>query len=89
MKVLFTIHTKEKLLTAEAKALRITKIRIIAILKKPIITNKKLNPHQSLGKLNDQLSLVVIWKTENDIMKVITFYPAEKGRYESKILQRR
>lgn len=88
MRIVLTLHTKEKLLTVEAKSLGITRKEVITVLHKPLIVNNKLNPHQSIGKLNDKLSLVVIWKTENAIIKVITFYPAEKGRYEGKILQR-
>lgn len=89
MKVIFTIHTKEKLLTSEIKVLGITRKRIIESLKQPLVTNKSANPHQSIGELNDELSLAVIWKIESGIIKVITFYPAEKGRYESKVLRRR
>lgn len=88
-KIVFTIHAKEKLLSVEAKLLKITQKKITDILKSPLVVNKRVNPHKNIGNFNDQLSLVVIWKTENDIIKVITFYPAEKGRYESKILQRR
>ena len=86
MKVIFTLHAKEKLLTIEAKLLKITQKTVTDILNIPLTVNKNLNPHRSIGKLNNKLSLVVIWKTENGIIKVITFYPAEKGRYENKIL---
>ena len=89
MKVVFTIHAKGKLLTNEVKALGITRKKIIESLRQPLVINKKVNPHHSIGELNDELSLAVIWKTESGIIKVITFYPAEKGRYESKILRRR
>lgn len=89
MKITFTVHAKEKLLTDEIRALNITRKNIIETLAQPLFTNKDKNPHQNIGKLNDELSLAVIWKIENGIIKVITFYPAEKGRYESKILRRR
>ena len=89
MKVILTLHAKEKLLTAEAKILGITRKKITDTLRKPLVKNKNMNPHQSVGELNSDLSLAVIWKQESGIIKVITFYPAEKGRYESKILRRR
>ena len=90
MKVIFTIHVEEKLLEADSKELGITKDKIIAILKNPVATDKKVYPRHSVGFLNDELSLNVIWKMEKgDIIKTITFYPAEKGRYESKILRGR
>ena len=89
MRVIFTIHAKEKLLTNEVKKLGITQKKIIGALKQPLVINKNVNPHQSISELNTELSLAVIWKMESAIIKVITFYPAEKGRYESKILRGR
>ena len=89
MKIVFTKHVKDKLLENEAISLAITKDKIIGVLKNPTIVDKKPNPHHSIGKLNNTLSLCVIWKAEDDIINAITFYPAEKGRYESKILRGR
>lgn len=89
MKIIFTIHANEKLLAPEIRRLEITKEKIIETLKQPLTLNKDVNPHQSIGELNNELSLAVIWKIESGIIKVVTFYPAEKGRYESKILRRR
>lgn len=86
MKIVFTIHTKEKLQTKEAKLIGINRKKIIDAFKKPITVDRTLNPHRNIGALSDTLSLVVIWKVKNGIIQVITFYPAEKGRYESKIL---
>ena len=89
MKIIFTIHVEDKLKELESKKLKITKRKILAVLKKPIALDKQINPHQSVGTLNPTLSLSVIWKIENKMQKVITFYSARKGRYESKILRRR
>ena len=89
MDIILTIHATEKLKTKEAKSLGIDKRKIISTVKQPITTDKTLNPYRSIGKLTDMLSLAVIWKKEGGIIKIITFYPAEKGRYESKILRRR
>ena len=89
MKIVLTLHAKEKLQTQEARLLGITLRKITNVINKPLVINKNLNPHQSIGELTENLSLAVIWKTEGDIIKVITFYPAEKGRYESKVLRRR
>lgn len=90
MKIVFTLHVEEKLLEGDSRDLEITKDKIIAVLKNPAVTDKKIYPHHSVGNLNENLSLNVIWKIEKDgIIKIVTFYPAEKGRYESKILQGR
>ena len=40
-------------------------------------------------KLDKHHDLCVIIKQEDKIIKVITFFPTQKGRYESEILQRR
>ncbi len=89
MKIVFTKHAEDKLKSTEAKSLSIDKHAITSVIRKPLVVDKKINPHQSIGKLNDNLSLSVIWKIANTTAKVITFYPAAKDRYESKILRGR
>lgn len=88
MKIIFTKHAEDKLLNDEAQKLGITKENLRKTLEKPIIKDKNINPHQSIGKFSNELSLSVIWREEKDVIIVITFYPSSKGRYESKILQR-
>lgn len=78
-------HANEKLKSSESIKLKITKRKINLVLKNSETTNLKLNPHRKTGGLNNDLSLCVIYKIEGDITKVVTFYPAKKGRYESKI----
>ncbi len=82
MKIVFTSHAEDKIKTKEAKLLSIYKEKILEILKKPNLVDKSINPHKSIGGLNSELSLVIVWKMENGIIKIITFYPAKKGRYE-------
>ncbi len=89
VKIVFTIHAQEKIKSKEAKLLGITKQKIKNILINPDVTDKSVFPHKNIGILNKTLSLVVIWKLEDDIMKVVTFYPAEKGRYERKLYSKR
>ncbi len=89
MKIIFTIHAQQKLRSREIKLLKVSQKQITEIIDNPLAMDKSITPHQSVGRLNNELSLAVIWKKEDGIMKIITFYPAEKGRYESKILRRR
>lgn len=89
MKIVYTKHAEDKLLEEEARKLGITRKHIKNVLKNPLAEDKKIIPHQNVGKFTDTLSLSVIWKREKSAIIVITFYPAGKGRYESKILQRR
>lgn len=88
VKIIFTIHVKDKLKEDESKKLGITAKHIREVLNHPIAVDKIASPHHSVGKFTDELSLSVIWKVENSYIKVITFYPSSKGRYENKILRR-
>ncbi len=89
MNIVYTKHVHEKLQEEDAQKLKITQEKILNVLRKPAAVDYKVNPHRSVGKLNNLLSLSVIWKVEKNSVKVITFYPAIRGRYESKILRRR
>ncbi len=89
MRIVFTKHVKDKLKEEEVKKVGITKEKILKVLNEPEVVDKEILPHHSIGKLDENLSLNVFWKVENNLRKVITFYPAGKGRYESKILRRR
>ena len=89
MVIKYTKHVFDKLKLPEVVKLKINLEDINKVLKEPEVVNKSIEPHQSTGKLTMELSLSVIWKIEDGIIKVITFYPAKKGRYESKILRGR
>jgi len=89
VKIIFTKHVRDKLLKEEIQKLGITEEDLKNVLKNPVVEDKNIAPHQSIGKFNEELSLSVIWKIEKSAIIVITFYPSSKGRYESKILQRR
>ncbi len=84
MKIIFTKHVKEKLKTKEAKKFKINRTKIRATLQKSL--SKELLP-DNLIRIIDELdkahSLAVVYKFEDAIIKVITFFPAEKGRYEN------
>ncbi len=85
----YTKHVYDKLKLPEIVKLKINLKTIDGVLNNPTTVDKSIEPHQSIGILSKILSLSVIWKVEGDIITVITFYPAKKGRYESKILRRR
>lgn len=86
MVIRYTKHIYDKLKLKEIIELKINLDTIANVLNNPTIVDKSIKPHQSIGKISRTLSLSVIWKMEGGIIKVITFYPAKKGRYESKIL---
>lgn len=89
MKIIFTKHIEDKLQDIKHQKLGITKAKLREVINNPLAIDLEIDPHQSIGKLNENLSLSVIWKVENNTLKMITFYASSKGRYESKILRRR
>lgn len=83
----YTIHAENKLKRPEVVKLKINKAKIEKTIKTPIAVDKSELPVIiAIGKLNKELSLCVAHKRAGKRVKVITFYPAERGRYESKIL---
>ena len=82
--VLFTKHSEEKLKTKAAKRLKITRQRILRLLDKPLIEEQlPKGIIRAVGVLDQVHTLCIVYKWENGIMKVITFFPAKKGRYEN------
>ena len=86
-KIIYTKHAEEKLKTREAKKFKIVKSKIEKTIHTPKI--KETLPFgiiRNFGLLDKSHSLCVVYKFENDKIKIITFFPSEIGRYESKIL---
>lgn len=90
MQIVYSLHAEEKLGFSEIKKSRVTKKKIEKVLKHPEAIDRSEKPVLiAVGKLNTKLSLCVVYKRIKEGLKIITFYPAERGRYEHKILQRR
>lgn len=83
----YTLHAKDKLNLPEIKKLKIDKRRIEKVIEKPVAVDKSEPPVIiAIGVLSKALSLCVAYKIVKEEIRIITFYPAEKGRYERKIL---
>jgi len=83
----YTIHAEEKLTLPRIKKLKISKKRIERVIQQPITVDESEQPVLiAIGNLTKTLSLCVVYRRIEAIIRVITFYPAEKGRYERKIL---
>lgn len=86
----YTSHAEWKLTLPEIKKLRITKNKIEkVIVTSQIIDNSEETVLISMGDLNNKLTLCVVHRLVKGKIRIITFYPAEKGRYERKILSGR
>lgn len=82
--IIFSSHSENKLKTSEAKRLGITKDKIGKVLGKPVFQKQLSNDvSRAIGELDQNHSLCVIYKFERNLIKVITFFPAKKGRYEN------
>ena len=87
LEVKFSRHAIEKLGDTTSNKLGITQESIRIVLKNPeIIDNNDYPALMAVGRLDEELSLCVVYKFIENGIKVITFFPAKRGRYESKIL---
>ena len=83
----YTLHAKLKLKKSVYRKLAISKKRIQETIENPKVLDKSEDPvYIAISDLNEELSLCVPYRKIGGIIRVITFYPAEKGRYERKIL---
>lgn len=89
MKIVYSLHAEEKLGLAEIKKLKINKRQIEETARHPEVVDNSEKPVLiAVGKLSDKLSLCVAYRRTREGVRVITFWPAERGRYERKVLQR-
>lgn len=84
MKIVFSKHAlvdKFKLLKKHRFYLK--QKDITAVVKNPEHTDKKSDYPKIIVSKNysNKHVIRVVYKIERDIIKIITFYPAEKGRY--------
>ena len=89
MEFVYTKHAEDKLKEPESKHLGINKAVLESVVRGSKFVEDLGNSTRSTGQFSAELSLVVVYKRESGKMKIITFFPAEKGRYESKILRGR
>lgn len=81
----YTKHARDKLRRKESKKLQITKKTIQAVVEKPIVVDKSSYPVMAIAPITRHLSLCVVFKKIGKDYKIITFFPAKKGRYEGKV----
>lgn len=89
MEFKFSKHAAEKLNDPTSKKLGLTVELIKRILGKPeLIDNSEYPLLMAVGELTKNLALCIIYRFLEKDIKIITFFPAKRGRYESKILSR-
>lgn len=85
MKITFSLHAEQKFSRKEIKSLRITKELVKKTIKSPEIILPKESSKVAIRKLNKDFSLCVPYRETDAGVKIITFFPAKRGRYESKV----
>jgi hypothetical protein len=84
MKIVYTKHSEEKLLRPDIKKFKVTKTLIRSILQgKENGGITKYGELVKMGNLDEFHILRIIYVIIENQYKVITFYVARKGRYES------
>lgn len=84
MKIVFTIHTEEKLLALKTEGWIITKRKIKQIINKPKWRGStRFNQETAIGLVDEKHILRIVLARKGDIIKVITFHLGRRGRYES------
>lgn len=86
-KIIYAKHSLDKLVTAESIKFKITKKKIKKAVNQPFSREALPTGVIRITKeLDKKHSLCVVYKKIDKNTKIITFFPAEKGRYESKVL---
>lgn len=87
VRVEFTKHANEKLKIFRQHGLRISKKFVSDTVKDPELEDSESRKPLkiAISDLDSKHYLRVIYKQVGQVRKVITLYPARKGRYEGKI----
>ena len=84
MKIIFTKHAEEKFKELEKLGWKVTKQKVKNTVKKPVWRGaSRFGQETALSFVNKAHILRVILNNEDDIIKIITFYIARRGKYES------
>ncbi len=84
MKITFTDHANVKFKIFEKHGFKVNEKQITNIIEKPEIKKKgRKNRHIVQSTFDDTHVIRVICEIDGDHIKVITFYPARRERYEN------
>ena len=84
VKIIFSGHAlRDKFPILKKRGFDLNKQQVLSVIKKPDHTDRISDYPKVIasGSLDEKHILRVVYKLDNGIIKVITFYPAEKGRY--------
>jgi len=83
MKIIFTKHAHLKFEILEEHGFKVTKRQIEDAINNPEnVTMAKKGRLIAQRAISETHVIRVVYQKDGDIMRVITFYPARRGRYE-------
>ena len=86
MKIIFTEHAKIKFKVLRQHGFEVNEMQIIDIVENPDTTSNGKKARLIVqSPIDDTHVIRVICEIESDNIKVITFYPARRERYENKL----
>lgn len=83
MKFVFTKHVKKRIKSFNIQGLRITQKEVIRVISNSEHVDKESDSPKIIASrsMDSKHILRVVFKIEDDIITIITCYPAKKGRY--------
>lgn len=83
MKIVFTLHAEKKFKDLKKLGVTIKKSFVRNVLKNPLYIDYESDPPKKIasGKFSEKHVFRIVFREEDGIIIVITFYPAKKGRY--------
>jgi len=83
VKIIYTKHSLNKFLLFKSRGFAISKTFVDRTVRQPENIDIETDKPKFIvsGKLDRKHVLRVVYVREDDIIRIITFYPAEKGRY--------
>ncbi len=86
MIIKFTKHAEEKFGKLPPSSVKVRRVDVLNAIKEPLFIDLEFNKPKIIvhGSLDKKHIVRVVYKKENGIIIVITFYPTSKGRYEKK-----
>jgi len=81
--IVFTKHAKDKFEVLKRHKFLITEKQVLTTMRRPDLIDKSRSPLLiAQRKIDKRHVLRVVYKKENRIIKIITFYPGRKEQYE-------
>jgi len=84
MRIRFTAHAQQKFEVLRQHNVNVSRKLVIQTLENPkVIDHSRLPLLIAQGELDEKRVLRIVYRTEGEVIVVITFYPGRKSQYET------